>query len=279
MNDQTKAHFERFLSQPDHQMNLAEAALMVARIEYPELDIGSYLQRIHTLADEIRTQLPDNANAAQILSRLNKVMFVEKGFEGNSEHYYDPRNSFLNDVMDSKRGIPISLSILYMELGNELGVPLAGVSFPGHFLVKLEIDDGAIVLDPYFGGISLTEDDIEDRMQDFYGDKLKRHHFHGLLATSSKKDIILRVMRNLRNLYMQGEQWGKSLTMADLMVDLDADHKDAIKARAIIYDKLECCRPALSDYKTWLKLEHDGQESQIIRDRIVELSETCRHVS
>ncbi len=279
MGQLTKTEFEQFLKQPDNQINLAEAALMIARLEYPDLDVDTYMSRIHGLAEEVRNRLPEEAHAGDILNQLNQVLFVEKGFEGNSEHYYDPKNSFLNDVIDRKLGIPISLSILYIELGKELGLPLAGVSFPGHFLVKLEIDDGAIVLDPYFGGISLSEDDLEERLQEFYGDELKRQHFYGLLATSSNRDIVVRVMRNLRNLYMQESEWEKALTMADYMVDLDSDKSDALKARAVIYDKLECYTSALNDYKYYLKLDPTGKNIQDIRNRIMELSETCRHVS
>lgn len=279
LDTQAKHQFEHFLTQPDQQINLAEAALMVARLEYPDLDIDTYMQRIYQMAGDIRSSLPAQPNAAEILSRLNQVLFIEQGYEGNSSHYYDPRNSFLNDVLDRKLGIPTSLSILYMELASELGVPLDGVSFPGHFLVKLEIDDGAIVLDPYFGGISLTEDDLDDRIQEYYGEQVKRHHYQGLLATSSKKDIIVRVMRNLRNLYMEDKQWEKALTMADTMIGLDDDKADAVKARAVIFDSLECCQPALRDYKEWLRLDPANQESQDIRKRISELSETCRHIS
>lgn len=279
LDPQVKIQFERFLEQPDDKINLAQAALMVARMEYPNLNIDIYLQQIHGLASEIRSKLPHDPNAFDILSRLNKVLFEEKGFEGNSSHYYDPRNSFLNDVIDRKLGIPISISILYMELARELGVLLDGVSFPGHFLVKLEIDDGAIVIDPYFGGISLTEDDLEDRIQEYFGDEIKRHHYYGLLATSSKKDIIVRVMRNLRNLYMQDNQWEKALTMADVMFDMDSDKADVLKARAIIYDKLECCVPALRDYKEYLQLDPSAPDASDIRNRVMELGAICRRIS
>jgi regulator of sirC expression with transglutaminase-like and TPR domain len=279
MNKHSQAEFEQFLQQPDKQINLAEAALMVARMEYPELDIETYMQQIHQLADEIRDTLPNNPDAGETLIQLNNVLFQDKGFEGNSEHYYDPKNSFLNDVLDRKLGIPISLSILYIELGKELGLPLAGVAFPGHFLVKLEIDDGAIVLDPYFGGISLSEDDLEDRLQEYYGDALKKSHFYGLLATSSNKEIITRVLRNLRNLYMDEEQLEKALQMANYMIKLDANKADSIKARASIYDKLECSIPAIKDYKSYLKLNPNGKDVHYIRERIIIMAEQSRHIS
>jgi regulator of sirC expression with transglutaminase-like and TPR domain len=278
MENTAKTAFEQLLKQPDNRINLAEAALLIAQVEYPDLDVNTYLGRISDMAAQIRNRLPGDANAGDILNKLNEVLFIEQGFEGNSDHYYDPKNSFLNDVLDRKLGIPISLSILYMELGKALGLPLAGVSFPGHFLVKLEIDDGAIVLDPYFGGISLSEEDLEDRLQDFYGEELKQQHFYGLLATSSNRDIVLRMLRNLRNLYMQEDQWQKALTMADFMIGYDTDKAEAMKARAVIYDKLECHGSALRDYKHVLKLEPAADSIQDIRSRIIELSEACRHV-
>jgi len=232
---------------------MLKAALMVARIEYPELDIDNYLSKIQALAEEINNRLPDTANAAEILQQLNHVLFIEKGYEGNSSSYYDPRNSFLNDVIERKLGIPISLSILYIELGHALGLPLSGVQFPGHFLVKLEISDGAIVLDPYFGGISLNEEDIEERLQEYYGPQANKSHAQGVLASSSNKDIILRVLRNLRNLYMQDGKWEKALPIANVMTHIDNDEPaDAFKARGAIYDQLECHTSALADYQSYL---------------------------
>ena len=279
MDKQSQSEFEQFLRQPDNQINLAEGALMVARMEYPELNIETCMQEIHQLADEIRENLSENPDAGETLTQLNKVLFHKKGFGGNSEHYYDPKNSFLNDVLERKLGIPVSLSILYIELGKELGLPLAGVSFPGHFLVKLEINDGAIVLDPYFGGISLSEDDLEDRLHEFYGDKLKKSHSYGLLATCSNKHILTRLMRNLRNLYMDEEAFEKALYMADCMVNLDDDKAEALKARASIYDKLECSVPAVKDYKRYLKINANGKDVPFIRERIMNLSEHARHIS
>lgn len=279
MNNSEKNNIKHLLQQPEDQIHLAEAALMVARLEYPELDIAPCLEEIQQLANEIQHRLPANPNAGHILNQLNQVLFVEKGFAGNSDHYYDPRNSFLNDVLQTRKGIPISLSILYMEIGDKLGLPLSGVAFPGHFLVKLDLDDGAIVLDPYFGGISLTEEDLDERLQEFYGDSVKKLPYEGLLASSSKKEIILRVMRNLRNLYMEAEEWDKALIMADQMVGLDSDSVDAIKARAVIYDHLECFGAALEDYKAYIGIAKPDREYQFIRYRMIELSEACRHIS
>jgi len=277
-SDTHKKAFTQLLNQPDGDISLAQAALMIAKLEYPELNIKDYLLKINNLAEEINKSLPATANAAEILQQLNYVLFVEKGYEGNTSAYYDPRNSFLNDVMERKLGIPISLSILYIELGHALGLPLSGISFPGHFLVKLEISDGAIVLDPYYGGISLNEDDIEDRLHEYYGTKLNKSSAQGVLASSSNKDIVLRIMRNLRNLYMQSEKWLKALPLADIMVEMDSDQPDALKARAAIYDQQECHIPALADYSAYLKLSPDTLGNQFIRARVIDLAKCARKV-
>ncbi len=278
MMNSNKSAFKKLLNLPDHDINLAEAALMLARIEYPTLDIDDYLNKIQDIAKEINNRLPDKANAADILKQLNHVLFFEKGYEGNTTSYYDPRNSFLNDVIERKLGIPISLSILYIELGKALGLPLSGVSFPGHFLVKLEISDGAIVLDPYFGGISLDEEDIEDRLRDYYGPNTSKSRANGVLASSSNKDIILRVMRNLRNIYIEENNGIKALPLADLMVEIDDDRLDALKARASIYDQLECSMPALADYKRYLELSPEAMSNQFIRGRVIELAKTASRI-
>jgi len=270
--------FKQILNQPDNDISLAKAALMIAKLEYPELNINDYLLKIQNMAEEIHNRLPATANAAEILKQLNHVLFIEKGYEGNTDAYYDPRNSFLNDVIERKLGIPISLSILYIELGNALGLPLSGISFPGHFLVKLEISDGAIVLDPYFGGISLNEEDIEDRLREYYGAKLNKSRTYGVLSSSPKRDIVLRVMRNLRNLYIQDEIWEKALPLADIMVDMDDDQADALKARAAIYDQQECHIPALADYSAYLKLSPDSPGNQFIRARVIDLAKSARKV-
>lgn len=278
IHNKNRTAFEQLLKLPDDTINLAEAALMIARLEYPDLDIDHYLSKIQAIAHEINNRIPEDANAAEILKQLNHVLFIEKAYEGNTDNYYDPRNSFLNDVIDRKLGIPISLSIFYIELGHALGLPLAGVSFPGHFLVKLEISDGAIVLDPYFGGISLNEDDIEERLHEYYGEQLDKSRLHGVLASCSNREIIVRMMRNLRNLYMQQEKWEKALILADIMTNMESDHADALKARAAIFDQLECHSSALADYSAYLKISPDAQGNKFIRARIMDLAQSARRV-
>ena len=181
---------KQIVSRPEEEMNLAEAALLIAQEEYPHLDIGAYLLLLDDLSEKVRARLSPNASPEKIIATMNYFLFEEKGFAGNEEQYYDPRNSFLNEVLDRKLGIPITLSVVYMEVGRRLGLPLEGVSFPGHFLVKLELERNVVMLDPFSGGIVLSEQDLTNRLHQFLGDQpdvpLDRW-----FASTGKKDIWL----------------------------------------------------------------------------------------
>ncbi|MGH8652256.1 MAG: SirB1 family protein [Gammaproteobacteria bacterium] len=148
------------VTRPDGLINLAEAALLFAQSEYPELRVDTYLSRLDEMAAVVKKRLVPGASLASVIFKLNRFLFEEQGFAANIDEYYDPRNSFLNEVLERKTGIPISLSMIYIEIGQRIGLPLTGVLFPGHFLVKLSIDGGDIVLDPFAGGRSLSEQDL-----------------------------------------------------------------------------------------------------------------------
>ena len=172
IQNSTTERLKELFNRPEKAMSLAEAALLIAQDEYPHLDIGAYLQRLDDLSREVRARLSPGAPPENIIATMNHLLFQEKGFAGNERQYYDARNSFLNEVLDRKVGIPITLSIVYMEIGRRLGLSLEGVSFPGHFLVKLEREQGRVVVDPYSGGISLNEQELTNRLHQSYGDQL-----------------------------------------------------------------------------------------------------------
>ena len=145
-------HAERFMrivAGPDEEINLAEAALLIATEEYRDLDIAAYLARLNNMAATLKRRLRPDITPADTIILLNRYLFDEHGFTGNAADYYDPRNSFLNEVLDRKRGIPLTLAIVYIEIGRRIGLPVQGVSFPAHFLVKCKLREGTVVLDPY----------------------------------------------------------------------------------------------------------------------------------
>jgi regulator of sirC expression with transglutaminase-like and TPR domain len=173
----TQAMSERLrqiVSGPDEDISLAEAALLIAGHGYPDLNVAAYLSRIEELAYMLRLRIDEEYSVTERISALNQFLFGELGFAANTDDYYDPRNSFLNEVLERRTGIPITLSVIYLELGRKVGLPLHGVSFPGHFLVKCAVPEGAVVLDPYSGGISLGLPDLQKRLREVQGGEVSR---------------------------------------------------------------------------------------------------------
>ena len=155
--------FAQLLGGDDSRIDLARACLMIAQDAYPGLDVDRYLGEIERMAIRLRARMPQANAAEERVVALNQFLFDDLGYWGNTDDYYDPRNSYLNEVIDRKTGTPISLSILYMELGRRIGLPLEGVSFPGHFLVRLRLRGGTLVLDPFAGGAPQSEAELRDR--------------------------------------------------------------------------------------------------------------------
>ena len=162
---QPSERWQRIASAPPQNVSLAEGALLIAAEEYSGLDIDDYLKRIYEMGVTLHRRLRSDITTTEALLALNRYVFEELGFSGNSQDYYDPRNSYLNEVIDRRLGIPITLAVLYIEIGRRIGLPLHGVSFPTHFLVKCTMREGAIILDPYAQGASLGLDDLKQRLQ------------------------------------------------------------------------------------------------------------------
>src|ERR671929_385219 len=156
--------FQKLLAQDDARIDLAHACLMIAQDAYPELALERYLGDIERMAMRLRSRMPQTAGAEERVAALNEFLFEELGYCGNTEEYYDPRNSYLNEVMDRRTGIPITLAVLYIVLGRRIGLPLEGVSFPGHFLVRLRLRARVLVLDPFAGGAPQSEADLRERL-------------------------------------------------------------------------------------------------------------------
>src|SRR5215470_5545283 len=214
------ARFREIIERSDAAIDLAEAVLLIAKVAYPDLDVASYLRRIDDLARGLRARVPEDVGAGDLIVGLNRYLFEEHGFAPNVEDYYDPRNSFLNDVLERRVGIPISLSVLYMEVGTRVGLPLQGVSFPGHFLVKCQVDAGTIILDPYCGGVSLSLQDLQQRLREARGGEVSRAIIAGMLVAANKKEILARMLRNLKAIYVDKQQHARALSIIDWIVAL-----------------------------------------------------------
>jgi regulator of sirC expression with transglutaminase-like and TPR domain len=252
--------------------SLAEGALLIAAEEYQDLDIDGYLQRIDSMGATLRRRLRSDISATEALLALNRYVFEELGFSGNADDYYDPRNSYLNDVIDRKLGIPITLAVLYIEIGRRIGLPLHGVSFPSHFLVKCVLREGAIVLDPYARGASLRLEDLQQRLQALINDvEVDQTVLNTMLVPARPTDIFARMLRNLRTIHLSKGDRLKALNASNRIINLVPGAADEYRDRAQLYFELECFRAALADFHTYLRLKPDAADSETVTRQIAEL--------
>ena len=257
---------------PEEEIDLAEAALVIAAHEYPGLDVPAYLARIDEMAAVLRSRLRQDMGSTERIFALNRFLFNELGFGGNVADYYDPRNSFLNDVIDRRLGIPITISLIYLEVGRRIGLALHGVSFPGHFLVKCTVRDGVVVLDPYGRGASLSLDELQQRLRvQRGGAETTPEVTRRMLAVAGKKHILARLLRNLKAIYLERRDAQRALAAADLVIELEPQAAEEYRDRARIYLDLECFRAALSDLRSYLMLKPGAEDAAVVKRSLVEL--------
>jgi regulator of sirC expression with transglutaminase-like and TPR domain len=262
---------QQLACQPEEALDLAEAALVIAEEEYPQLDIGAYLRRLDDLAQTVRGRLAPDVSPEHTIATLNHFLYREQGFTGNAAEYYDPRNSFLNEVLDRKLGIPITLAVIYIEIARRLGLSLQGVSFPGHFLMKLALGRGTVILDPYMGGISLSEKDLRARLMAVCGEQASSLPLNQALASADKKEILARILRNLKAIYLQTDALPKALAAADRILVITPDAPHEVRDRGLLYARLECPQAALTDLQRYLRLEPRAVDAEEIAVRIDQL--------
>jgi regulator of sirC expression with transglutaminase-like and TPR domain len=277
--------FAQALAHNDARIDLAQACLMIAQDAYPRLDLGRYLGEIERMALRLRGRLPCGGGAEESIVALNELLFEDLGYWGNADDYYDPRNSYLNEVIDRKTGIPITLSILYMELGRRIGLPLEGVSFPGHFLVRLRLRGGMLVLDPFTGGTPLAEPELRERLQRVIpagvidNVPVAELPLDQFLEPANKRQILSRVLRNLKAIYQQTDKPGRLLEVLNRMLLVSPDASAERRDRGYVYQRLECWRPALEDLTAYVELEPDAPDLDEVRVRLMELSAFCRRLN
>jgi regulator of sirC expression with transglutaminase-like and TPR domain len=277
--------FAQAVGREDMRIDLAQACLMIAQDAYPALDVERYLGEIERMALRLRTRMPRSTAAEERIAALNEFLFEDLGYCGNADDYYDPRNSYLNDVIDRKTGIPITLSVLYMEVGRRVGLPLEGVSFPGHFLVRVQVRGGVLVLDPFAGGVLQSEADLRGRLKrvipegvaaDVPVAELPLDQF---LEPASKRQILARVLRNLKAIYRKIDKPERMLEVVNRMLVLSPKATAELRDRGFLYHRLECWQPALKDLTEYLEREPDAPDLDDVRVRMMELRALCARMS
>jgi regulator of sirC expression with transglutaminase-like and TPR domain len=258
------------------QFSLAEACLLIAADQYPELDIAACVAKLDAMAATVRGRLAADALAEQKVAALNFHLFGELRFCGNADAYYDPRNSYLNEVLERRTGIPITLSIVYLEVGRRLGLQLQGVSFPGRFLVKLRLKQGSLVLDPFTGGEPCSETELRAWLsQALPADRPAKLDLDRYLEPATPREIVARVLRNLKGIYLKSAKLERALAVMHRMLLVMPESAEELRDRGLVHAELECFRPALADLQNYLRRRPDAPDASDIHARVVELREAA----
>ncbi|MDY0021291.1 SirB1 family protein [Arenimonas caeni] len=257
----------------DDELPLLDTALLIARDEYPDLDPADYNAQVDTYAEALRPKLAGDVDLPSRLTAINRYLFDELGFAGNNNQYDDPRNSYLNEVVDRKLGIPISLAVIQIEVTRRLGLPLDGVSFPGHFLVRLPVDDGILVLDPFNKGRPVSAEELRERASPHLGGQAPDDsQLMQILAPASHRAILMRMLRNLKGLYQASADWERVARTADRLLKLAPNTAEALRDRGLAYRELGYAKGAREDLARYLQLLPEAEDTEQVREVLVDLA-------
>ncbi len=256
----------------DDGLPLTETALAIAQDAYPDVDLQATLAELDELALRLKRRLPADAGLTEKIGVLNRFFFRELGFAGNLNDYYDPDNSHLNTVLKRRRGIPITLAVLYMELGEQIGVPVHGVSFPGHFLMRVTLPEGDVMLDPTTGQ-SLSEAQMVEMLEPYLSHVTESlgSALRMLLQPATRREIIARMLRNLKAIYLQTERWQRLLAVQQRLVILLPENIEEVRDRGFAYARLDYLRPALEDLERYLGDRPDAEDAMTVETQLQEL--------
>ena len=277
--------FAQLMAREEAQIDLARACLLISQDAYPGLDVEGYLGEIERFAARLRGRLQGGRDAEERVVELNQFLFDELGFHGNARDYYDPRNSYLNEVLDRRTGIPLTLSVLYLEVGRRIGLALEGVSFPGHFLVRLPLRGSMLVLDPFSGGEPQSEADLRARLRRVVPAgvtgpvPLEQLPLDQFLEPAGKRQILARLLRNLKGIYRESDKPERLLGVLNRMLMVAPKAHGELRERGLVYQRLECFRAALKDLSDYSSLEPDAPDIDDVRAKVLELSALCARLN
>jgi regulator of sirC expression with transglutaminase-like and TPR domain len=269
MSTRSRRTFQELVTLPEGAVPLAESALLMACEEYPQLEIAPYLDRLDEIADYVRPKLRSDASPLDTIEALNDVLFGVVGFRGNTENYDDPRNSFFNDVLERRVGIPITLSAVYLEVARRISFPMSGVGMPGHFLVKYANRTEEFFLDPYNGGQVLSREDCARRFAEMYGDGPQ--FSERMLAISSPRQMLFRMLNNLKTIYIKAHAYEKGLAMVDMMLLADPDAMEQYRDRGIIEVQLRRFHDAVKDFERYVRGAPNSKDRPQVEEHLRDL--------
>lgn len=260
-----RSRFAREIAKPEPEIDLAAAALLIAAEEYPQLAPEPYLRRLDELAERVRDRQYDETAPVVRLQDLNRVLFEEEGFRGNSDNYYDARNSFLNDVLDRRAGIPITLSVIYLEVGWRLGLPLHGVNFPGHFLVRYDGEALKLLVDPFQAGMLRFEDEAQALLDHVYGGSVRMQPEY--LRVADRKAILVRILENLKNNWLNARDDVRALGAIERLLLLLPESPDHVRDCGMVLTRLGRNQEAAAALERYIAMSPDAPD--IVRVRML----------
>lgn len=268
------------LVQQDDAIPLFEAAAAIAQHADPTVDPTTVQNEVDALAVRIRRRIPSDAPPIRRLQLLNHFFYQEIGFGGNFNHYHDADNSYLHRVLATRRGIPISIAVIYMEIGRQIGLDMQGISFPGHFLMKLSVSPGDIILDP-LNGASLSLEELEERLAPLFerSSDPSRIPVATYLQAAHPREILARMLRNLRFIFEENQQWQKMLEVQQRLVLLLPGDAVEVRNRGQAYAQLNCPQAALADLEYYVNRRPDAADAESIRKQLPTLRTAARRLN
>jgi regulator of sirC expression with transglutaminase-like and TPR domain len=280
MPTQQLDYFTSLVAEDEH-FPLTEAAVAVAQHAYPDLDVQGVLDQIDQWGNKLKQRITPDTPPIQRLQLLKHFFYNELGFGPNQNDFYAPENSYLHQIIENRRGIPISLAILMMELGQQIGLNIRGVSFPNHFMMRISLQQGEIIMDP-LNGESLSKNQLQEMLDPYLDAKGYRGELslplNVFLRASSSREILSRFMRNLKMIYSEDERWERLLGIQERLVILLPDSAEELRDRGLIFAQLEYVRPAIADLHRYLSEMPGAEDATDIREHIATLeSQTKLH--
>lgn len=261
-----RQRFIELTHRPEPQLDLVEASLVIALEEYPALDIDGYLRRVDIWSDAIRERVEGSRDINRVVEEINRLLFEEEGFHGEAADYFDPRNTFLNEVLDRHAGLPLALSIVYLEISRRLGIDMSGVALPGRFLVKVCGEWGTIFIDPFDEGRVLTTAECQKILDDVYGGgvRLREHH----LRSSSRREIVGRVLAHLKSMYLSSNDLSRAIGSVDRLLLLDERDSFELRDRGLVSMQLHRYDEAVEFLERYLLAAPHADDRSRIREQI-----------
>jgi regulator of sirC expression with transglutaminase-like and TPR domain len=271
-------YFTSLVAEDEH-FPLTESAIAVAQHAFPDLDVQHTLDEIDALGSKLKKRITADTSQVQRLQLLKHFFYIELGFGPNANDFYAPENSYLHHVMESRRGIPISLAILMIELGQQIGLKIRGVSFPNHFMMRVSLPQGEIIMDP-LNGATYSKDELQTMLDPY----LEAKGYRGeaalplsiFLRASSSREILSRFLRNLKLIYSEHERWERLLGIQERLVILLPDAIEEVRDRGLIFAQLEYVRPALQDMQHYISEAPEASDAEDIRNHIATLESQAR---